>query len=68
VELTRSVTEVDTPVGRLRVKTAILPGGEERRMPEYEDLKRIAQESGRPLVEVMDLVRSFLHESARTPV
>jgi len=37
-------------------------------MPEYEDLKRIAQESGRPLVEVMDLVRSFLHESARTPV
>jgi len=68
VELTRSVAEVETPVGRLRVKTAILPGGEERRMPEYEDLKRIAQESGRPLVEVMDLVRSFLHESARTPV
>jgi len=68
VELTRSVVEVETPVGRLRVKTAILPGGEERRMPEYEDLKRIAQESGRPLVEVMDLVRSFLHESARTPV
>ena len=68
VELTRSVAEVETPVGRLRVKTAILPGGEERRMPEYEDLRRIAQESGRPLVEVMDLVRSFLHESARTPV
>jgi uncharacterized protein (TIGR00299 family) protein len=68
VELTRSVAEVETPVGKLRVKTAILPNGEERRMPEYEDVKRIAQESGRPLVEVMDLVRSFLHESARTTV
>ncbi len=68
VELTRSVTEVETPVGKLRVKTAILPTGEERRVPEYDDLKRIAQESGRPLVEVMDLVRSFLHESARTTV
>jgi hypothetical protein len=68
VELMRSVAEVETPVGRLRVKTAILPSGEERRMPEYEDVKRLARESGRPLVEVMDLVRSFLHESARTTV
>jgi uncharacterized protein (TIGR00299 family) protein len=62
VELTRSVAEVETPVGKLRVKTAILPTGEERRVPEYDDVKRIAQESGRPLVEVMDLVRSYLHE------
>jgi pyridinium-3,5-bisthiocarboxylic acid mononucleotide nickel chelatase len=68
VELARSVTEVETPVGRLRVKTAILPTGEERRVPEYDDVRRIAQGSGRPLVEVMDLVRSFLHESARTTV
>jgi len=48
------------------VKTAVLPSGEERRIPEYEDLKRLAQAAGRPLVEVMDEVRSFLHESART--
>jgi len=31
-------------------------------------VKRIAQSLGRPLVEVMDEVRSFLHESARTTV
>ena len=68
VELTRSVAEVETPLGMIRVKTAILPTGEERRVPEYEDVKRIAQSLGRPLVEVMDEVRSFLHESARTPV
>jgi uncharacterized protein (TIGR00299 family) protein len=68
VELMRSIAEVRTPLGTLRVKTAILPSGEERRVPEYDDVKRIAQESGRPLVEVMDEVRSFLHESARTTV
>ena len=68
VELMRSVAEVETPVGKIRVKTAILPNGEERRVPEYDDVKRIAQETGRPLVEVMDEVRSFLHESARTTV
>lgn len=68
VELTRSVAEVQTPLGMIRVKTAILPTGEERRVPEYEDVKRIAQSLGRPLVEVMDEVRSFLHESARTTV
>jgi len=68
VELMRSVAEVETPAGKIRVQTAILPNGEERRVPEYDDLKRIAQETGRPLVEVMDEVRSFLHESARTTV
>jgi uncharacterized protein (TIGR00299 family) protein len=68
VELSRSVTEVQTPLGALRVKTAVLPSGEERRVPEYEDVKRIAQALGRPLVEVMEEVRSYLHESSRTTV
>ena len=68
VELTRSIASVTTPLGTVRVKTAILPTGEERRVPEYEDVRRIAQESGRPLVSVMDEVRSFLHGDARTPV
>jgi uncharacterized protein (DUF111 family) len=66
VELSRSIVEVETPVGRLRVKTAVLPTGEERRVPEYDDVRRIAREAGRPLVEVMDEVRAFLHESSRT--
>ena len=29
-------------------------------------MRRIAGESGRPLVEVMDEVRAFLNESSRT--
>ncbi len=68
IELMRSISEVETPLGTVRVKTAILPTGEERRVPEYEDVKLIALSAGRPLVEIMDEIRSFLHESARTTV
>lgn len=65
IELKRTIGEVRTPLGTVRVKTAILPSGEERRVPEYDDLRRIARESGRPLVEVMDAVRAYLNEGAR---
>ncbi|HTM01488.1 MAG TPA: nickel pincer cofactor biosynthesis protein LarC [Candidatus Omnitrophota bacterium] len=65
MELRRSITEVATPLGTVRVKTAVLPSGEERRVPEYDDLRRLAKESGRPLVEVMEAVRAFLGEDAR---
>ncbi len=68
VELRRSIEEVETPLGRVRVKTVTLPSGEERRVPEYEDVKRLAHATGRPTVDVMDEIRSFLHESARTPM
>jgi len=66
-ELRRSIAEIDTPLGRVRVKTAVLPNGEERRVPEYDDLKRLASETGRPLIEIMDEVRAALHERERTP-
>jgi uncharacterized protein (TIGR00299 family) protein len=66
VELRRAITEVDTPLGRVRVKSAILPTGEERRVPEYDDLKRLAKETGRPLIEIMDEVRAALHERERS--
>lgn len=65
VELRRTVSEVETALGRVRVKTAVLPSGEERRVPEYEDVRRLAKASGRPLVEVMDEVRAFLREGDR---
>lgn len=64
-ELRRTISEVETPLGRIRVKTAILPNGEERRVPEYDDLRRLAKEHGRPLIEIMDEVRAALHEGER---
>ena len=65
MELRRAITEIVTPLGTVRVKTAVLPSGAERRVAEYEDLRRLARESGRPLVEVMEAVRAFLAEGAR---
>jgi len=65
MELRRAISEVVTPLGTVRVKTAVLPSGAERRVPEYEDLRRLAKESGRPLVEVMEAVRAYLGEGAR---
>jgi uncharacterized protein (TIGR00299 family) protein len=67
IELRRSIQEVETPVGRVRVKTIVLPSGEERRVPEYEDLRRVAQSAGRPLIDVMEEVRAYLLEGARAP-
>ncbi|HEU4724465.1 MAG TPA: nickel pincer cofactor biosynthesis protein LarC [Candidatus Eisenbacteria bacterium] len=65
VELRRTIAEVDTPLGRVRVKTAVLPNGEQRRVPEYDDLRRLAKQHGRPLIEIMDEVRAALHEGER---
>ncbi len=65
VELRRSASEVETPLGRVRVKCVTLPSGEERRVPEYDDLRRLAHATGRPLVEVMEEVRAFLREGDR---
>ena len=62
-ELRRAIAEVETPLGRVRVKTAILPNGEARRVPEYDDLRRLAKEHGRPLIEIMDEVRAALHRT-----
>lgn len=66
IELRRSILEVETPLGRVRVKTVALPSGEERRVPEYDDLRRIAQATGKPLLTVMEEVRAHLLEGARS--
>lgn len=65
VELGRTIHDVETPLGRVHIKTISLPSGEERRVPEYEDLRRIALATGRPLIEIMEEVRAHLLEGAR---
>jgi pyridinium-3,5-bisthiocarboxylic acid mononucleotide nickel chelatase len=51
----RSVIEVETPLGRVRVKVKELEGKPVDVAPEYEDCRRVARESGRDLREVMRL-------------
>lgn len=51
--LPRRIVEVETPYGTVRVKVATLPGGGEKRAPEWEDCRRVAAKAGVPTREVM---------------
>src|SRR5687768_10775793 len=46
----------------IRVKVATLPDGTRRAMPEFDDLKRVAEETARPLAEIRSEVMSALNE------
>jgi len=54
--LERLVETVDTSLGSLRVKTALLGGKPFKSKPEFEDLRRIAMERGLSLREVQERV------------
>jgi hypothetical protein len=57
VALERSVSTIETTYGPVQVKTAFLDGRALKAKPEYEDLRRIAQERGLSLREVQERVR-----------
>ena len=57
VELDRRVETVDTELGEARVKVAGFPGGDLKMSPEYESCRALAASSGRPLIEIFDIVR-----------
>ncbi len=52
IELPREEKMVSTVFGPCKVKRALLPNGSERLIPEYEECKRIAEETGTPLPDV----------------
>lgn len=59
IELPREIKTVSTVFGLCRVKSAILPNGSERLVPEYEECRRIAEETGMPIPDVYQgIVRS----------
>ena len=58
--LERTVEEVVTELGTVRVKVAWLDGQRLKAKPEHDDLRRIAAERGLPLLEVDRLVRAAL--------
>ena len=53
--LKRRFFEVELPDGTVRIKACQLPDGAiEKRYPEYEDIKKIARETGRSYREVYE--------------
>lgn len=55
----REVIELRTTGGSVRVKTASLNGEVVRFSPEFEDCRRIAEKTGRPVKDVMEEVLSL---------
>jgi uncharacterized protein (DUF111 family) len=54
----RSVLEVDTPLGSIRVKVKWLGGRPVAFTPEYEDCAMLARQHRRPLLEVLEIARA----------
>jgi uncharacterized protein (DUF111 family) len=44
----------------IRVKVATLPDGSQRAKPEFDDLRRVAEETARPVAEIRSVVLSAL--------
>ncbi len=51
----------------IRVKVATLPDGTQRAKPEFDDLKRVAEETARPLSEIRSEVMSAFNEGEFAP-
>jgi uncharacterized protein (TIGR00299 family) protein len=58
VTLKRGFREVGVEGGTVRLKCASFAGEEVRCAPEYEDCRRIAEKTGRPLREIIDAARA----------
>ncbi len=52
IELRREVITVSSVFGPCKVKRVLLPNGQERLIPEYEECRRIAGEKGVPIPDV----------------
>ncbi len=55
----REIKELTTPWGSIKIKVAYFPGEREFIKPEWEDMKRLAQKTGRPLREIIRDVLSL---------
>lgn len=66
-KLPRASQIVETRFGQVQVKVVTQAGGLKKRLPEYEDCRRIAQETGLPLRQVMDELEQTLNPPSPLP-
>jgi len=66
-EADRRFAEVVTSHGTVTLKIARLPDGTERAVPEFESLRRIAEEAGRPLREIAEAAISSWRNGGGRP-
>ena len=58
--LPRKIDQVDTPYGKVAVKIFTLPSGKARKVPEYEDCRKIAAEKKIPLIKIYSEILNSL--------
>jgi uncharacterized protein (TIGR00299 family) protein len=66
-ELERRIEEVETRFGTIALKVALLPGGGERAVAEFESVRAAAERSGRPLREVAEVAIAAWRERMSRP-
>ena len=57
IVLPRKAETLETPFGRVQVKTVALPGGEVRYYPEFESCRSLAKSRNVPLMSVYEAVK-----------
>jgi uncharacterized protein (DUF111 family) len=57
--LERSVAEIDSPWGRMKVKKVLRPDGSFQLLPEFDECRRIAKEKRIPLRDVYGWVMTL---------
>jgi uncharacterized protein (DUF111 family) len=57
--LRRSIVEIDSPWGKMKVKEVLGPDGSPYFLPEYEVCRRIAGEKGLPMRDIYAWVMSY---------
>lgn len=57
--LKREIKEIDLPQGKVRVKVSGSSEGMINIVPEYEDCKRLAHETGLPLKDIIELAKRY---------
>ena len=55
--LEREIVVKKTPVGEVRFKKVVLPDGSTKEFPEYEDVKKIAKDSGQTLYQTYQKIK-----------
>lgn len=66
LELERHQETIPTELGDAVVKIAALPGGGEKMSPEFESCKQLAEKTGRPIVEVFEVVQRAWRLAAKS--
>ena len=67
VALPRRVHTLQLPGGRVRIKVAEMGRGKKKIIPEYQDCKKVAETTGRPIREIMQQAHQvFTHQKRRT--